>query len=158
MYSSEFTMCGYINLWERVQNLLSSEKSMDGRLLTNLSRRYASPQTIRVLHFHFHVKLTGSFLVLLFILSKFLPDKLDHTPLTDPNFISSSLSRLPKELTQGEGAATGWRALGTRTDLVRYVVKDDSAFQASTNSDSVNISGLPTASLAKSIEVHQSAQ
>jgi type 2A phosphatase activator TIP41 len=34
-------------------------------------------------------------------------------PLTDPNFICKVLSEMPKEVSQGAGAGTGWRGLGT---------------------------------------------
>ena len=53
------------------------------------------------------------------LLEQFLPDKNDATPLTDPNFIGAVLTKLPKELVQSVGASTGWRALGTKVEVLR---------------------------------------
>lgn len=39
------------------------------------------------------------------------------TPLTDPTFIAKILTELPKRLSQKEGAKTGWRGLGSRTEV-----------------------------------------
>ncbi|KAI0029038.1 type 2A phosphatase activator TIP41 [Vararia minispora EC-137] len=50
-----------------------------------------------------------------------LPRPDDKTPLTDPNFIAKVLTELPKELTQSEGAGTGWRELGTRVEVATLV-------------------------------------
>ncbi|KAH8118670.1 type 2A phosphatase activator TIP41 [Phellopilus nigrolimitatus] len=47
----------------------------------------------------------------------FLPGKHDLTPLTDANFIGKTLGALPKAVSQGKGAGTGWRALGTSTEV-----------------------------------------
>ncbi|KAI0686002.1 type 2A phosphatase activator TIP41 [Cytidiella melzeri] len=41
----------------------------------------------------------------------------DLTPLTDPMWIAKVLSDLPAEVSQGEGARTGWRGLGTSTEV-----------------------------------------
>ncbi|KAF8969340.1 type 2A phosphatase activator TIP41 [Flammula alnicola] len=46
-----------------------------------------------------------------------LPKRNDMTPLTDPTFIAKILSELPKRVSQREGAKTGWRALGTKTEV-----------------------------------------
>ncbi|KAL0580714.1 Tap42 interacting protein [Marasmius crinis-equi] len=43
-----------------------------------------------------------------------LPKRDDLTPLTDPNWIAKILSDLPKQLSQKEGAKTGWRGLGRK--------------------------------------------
>lgn len=48
-----------------------------------------------------------------------LPRGDDLTPLTDPNFIGKVLSELPKGLSQGEGAGTKWRGLGTKLEATR---------------------------------------
>ncbi|KAF5359012.1 hypothetical protein D9758_004875 [Tetrapyrgos nigripes] len=46
-----------------------------------------------------------------------LPKRNDLTPLTDPTFIAKILSTdLPPHITQQEGAKTGWRALGRKTE------------------------------------------
>ncbi|KAI0092700.1 type 2A phosphatase activator TIP41 [Irpex rosettiformis] len=49
---------------------------------------------------------------------RLLPRKDDFTPLTDPGWVSKVLSDLPAEISQGEGARTGWRGLGTKTEVV----------------------------------------
>jgi len=49
---------------------------------------------------------------------QFLPSRHDLSPLTDANFISKSLGQLPTTLSQGTGAGTGWRALGTSVDVI----------------------------------------
>ncbi|KAF9266327.1 TIP41-domain-containing protein [Marasmius fiardii PR-910] len=41
-----------------------------------------------------------------------LPKRDDLTPLTDPNWIAKILSDLPRQVSQKEGAKTGWRGLG----------------------------------------------
>ncbi|KAF8165638.1 type 2A phosphatase activator TIP41 [Crassisporium funariophilum] len=46
-----------------------------------------------------------------------LPRRDDMTPLTDPNFIGKILSEMPKEASQKEGAKTGWRGLGSKTEV-----------------------------------------
>ncbi|KAF8806313.1 TIP41-domain-containing protein [Phlegmacium glaucopus] len=46
-----------------------------------------------------------------------LPKRDDMTPLTDPNFIAKILSDLPKHISQREGAKTGWRGLGSKTEV-----------------------------------------
>jgi len=51
-------------------------------------------------------------------IKKFLPMKNDLSPLTDTNFIAKSLMQFPKELTQSKGADTGWRGLGTKTEVL----------------------------------------
>ncbi|KAG7097329.1 hypothetical protein E1B28_004688 [Marasmius oreades] len=43
-----------------------------------------------------------------------LPKRDDLTPLTDPNWIAKILSDLPRQISQKEGANTGWRGLGRR--------------------------------------------
>lgn len=50
-----------------------------------------------------------------------LRNKDDLTQLTDSAYVAKILSETPSELSQKEGAKTGWRGLGTRleyTDLV----------------------------------------
>ncbi|KAF4619563.1 hypothetical protein D9613_004986 [Agrocybe pediades] len=47
-----------------------------------------------------------------------LPRRDDLTPLTDPTFIGKVLADLPKIVSQKEGAKTGWRGMGTRTEVV----------------------------------------
>ncbi|KAL5527721.1 hypothetical protein ACEPAG_6522 [Sanghuangporus baumii] len=47
----------------------------------------------------------------------FLPKRNDLSPLTDANFIAKTLGTLPKSKSQGEGAGTGWRALGTKNEI-----------------------------------------
>jgi len=46
-----------------------------------------------------------------------LPRRDDMTPLTDPNFIAKILSDLPKHISQRKGAETGWRGLGSKTEV-----------------------------------------
>ncbi|GJJ07201.1 hypothetical protein Clacol_001401 [Clathrus columnatus] len=46
-----------------------------------------------------------------------LPSKTDLSPLIDPNYVAKSLTNLPEELSQGSGAGTGWRGLGSRIDI-----------------------------------------
>ncbi|THH12236.1 hypothetical protein EW145_g109 [Phellinidium pouzarii] len=48
---------------------------------------------------------------------RFLPRRNDLTPLTDANFIGTTLSSMPKSVSQGKGAGTGWRALGTTVEV-----------------------------------------
>lgn len=55
---------------------------------------------------------------------QFLPKKTDLTPLTDANFIGKTLGTIPKSISQGRGAGTGWRALGTRTVVARLETKE----------------------------------
>ncbi|TFK25952.1 type 2A phosphatase activator TIP41 [Coprinopsis marcescibilis] len=48
-----------------------------------------------------------------------LPKRDDMTPLTDPSWIAKALTtNLSPRLTQKEGAKTGWRGLGTRTEVL----------------------------------------
>ncbi|KAF5363838.1 hypothetical protein D9756_000235 [Leucocoprinus leucothites] len=47
-----------------------------------------------------------------------LPKRNDLTPLTDPTWIAKVLSDLPNSVSQGEGAKTGWRGLGTRREII----------------------------------------
>ncbi|PPR02654.1 hypothetical protein CVT24_002137 [Panaeolus cyanescens] len=51
------------------------------------------------------------------VVKQFLPKRNDLTPLTDPTFIAKVLTELPKHISQREGAKTGWRALGTKTEI-----------------------------------------
>lgn len=46
-----------------------------------------------------------------------LPKRDDLTPLTDPNFIGKVLSGMPSEISQVQGAGTGWRGLGTKVEV-----------------------------------------
>ncbi|KAG6841845.1 hypothetical protein C0991_006252 [Blastosporella zonata] len=46
-----------------------------------------------------------------------LPKRDDLTPLTDPTFIAKILAGLPSEVSQKEGAKTGWRELRRRVEL-----------------------------------------
>lgn len=55
---------------------------------------------------------------------QFLPKKNDLTPLTDANFIGKTLTMIPKSISQGRGAGTGWRALGTSVEIARLLSKD----------------------------------
>ncbi|KAI0770852.1 type 2A phosphatase activator TIP41 [Irpex lacteus] len=48
---------------------------------------------------------------------RLLPRRDDLTPLTDHMWISKVLSDIPAEISQGEGARTGWRGLGTKTEI-----------------------------------------
>ncbi|EIN10995.1 type 2A phosphatase activator TIP41 [Punctularia strigosozonata HHB-11173 SS5] len=41
----------------------------------------------------------------------------DLTPLTDPNWVGHVLSGMPSDASQRQGAGTGWRGLGTRTEV-----------------------------------------
>ena len=50
-------------------------------------------------------------------IAQFLPKRTYLTPLTDPNFIGKTLGSIPKSISQGRGAGTGWRALGTTTEV-----------------------------------------
>lgn len=56
------------------------------------------------------------------VVKRYLPKKDDLTPLTDPNFIGKVLSDLPKNISQRKGAETGWRALGTKTEVSELVM------------------------------------
>jgi type 2A phosphatase activator TIP41 len=47
-----------------------------------------------------------------------LPRRDDLSPLTDPTFVGRQLSALPEEITQGTGANTGWRGLGSKTEVL----------------------------------------
>jgi type 2A phosphatase activator TIP41 len=58
---------------------------------------------------------------LLKVLLQLLPMKDDLTPLTDPMWIAKVLSDLPTEISQIEAARTGWRGLGTKTEVVTLV-------------------------------------
>ncbi|KAJ3569088.1 hypothetical protein NP233_g5287 [Leucocoprinus birnbaumii] len=49
---------------------------------------------------------------------KFLPKRNDLTPLTDPTWIAKVLTDFPTSVSQGEGAKTGWRGLGTRREVI----------------------------------------
>ena len=46
-----------------------------------------------------------------------LPRRDDLTPLTDPMFIAKVLTGFPKQLSQQDGANTGWRGLRERIDI-----------------------------------------
>lgn len=48
-----------------------------------------------------------------------LPRRDDLTPLTDPTFVAKVLTELPKYMSQKEGAQTGWRGLGTRSQIAQ---------------------------------------
>ncbi|KXN92339.1 TIP41-like protein [Leucoagaricus sp. SymC.cos] len=48
---------------------------------------------------------------------RFLPKRNDLTPLTDPTWIAKILTDFPTSVSQGEGAKTGWKGLGTRRDI-----------------------------------------
>jgi len=50
-----------------------------------------------------------------------LPRRDDMTPLTDPTFIAKILTELPKHVSQREGAQTGWRGLGSKTEVATLV-------------------------------------
>ncbi|TFK55635.1 type 2A phosphatase activator TIP41 [Heliocybe sulcata] len=50
---------------------------------------------------------------------RLLPKRNDLTPLTDPMWIAKVLSELPLEVSQGIGAGTKWRGLGTHVDVIR---------------------------------------
>jgi len=50
-----------------------------------------------------------------------LPKRNDMTPLTDPTFIAKVLTELPKRVSQEEGAKTGWRGLGSKTEVTVLV-------------------------------------
>ncbi|KAI0340891.1 type 2A phosphatase activator TIP41 [Trametopsis cervina] len=52
---------------------------------------------------------------------KLLPKRDDLTLLTDPMWIAKVLSDLPSKVSQEEGAGTGWRSLGTRTEIATLV-------------------------------------
>jgi len=47
-----------------------------------------------------------------------LPRRDDLTLLTDPMFIAKVLTGFPKQLSQQDGANTGWRGLGEKIDVV----------------------------------------
>jgi len=47
-----------------------------------------------------------------------LPKRNDMSPLTDPTFIAKVLTELPKHVSQSEGAKTGWRGMGSMTEVV----------------------------------------
>ena len=42
----------------------------------------------------------------------------DLTPLTDPTWIATTLTKLPAEATQSVGAGTKWKGLGTRVEVI----------------------------------------
>lgn len=46
-----------------------------------------------------------------------LPKRDDLTPMTDPNFIGKILSGMPSQISQVQGAGTGWRGLGTKIEV-----------------------------------------
>jgi type 2A phosphatase activator TIP41 len=48
-----------------------------------------------------------------------LPRREDLHPLTDPGFIAKALAEMPTRISQREGAKTGWRALGTRREIIQ---------------------------------------
>ncbi|KAK1223341.1 Tap42 interacting protein [Marasmius sp. AFHP31] len=50
-----------------------------------------------------------------------LPKRDDLTPLTDPNWIAKILSDFPRQVSQKEGAKTGWRALGRKLQYATLV-------------------------------------
>ena len=54
---------------------------------------------------------------LLLALAQHLPKRDDMTPLTDPTFIAKVLTEMPKHVSQKEGAKTGWRGLGSKTEI-----------------------------------------
>lgn len=61
----------------------------------------------------------------IFLSALHMPDSIQHlkkkddlSPLTDPAFIAKILSETPSELSQGEGAKTGWRGLGSRVEYL----------------------------------------
>jgi type 2A phosphatase activator TIP41 len=47
-----------------------------------------------------------------------LPRRDDLSPLTDPMFVGRVLATLPVEISQGTGAGTGWKGLGTTTEVL----------------------------------------
>jgi type 2A phosphatase activator TIP41 len=47
-----------------------------------------------------------------------LPRRDDLSPLTDPMFVGRVLTTLPVEISQGTGAGTGWKGLGTTTEFL----------------------------------------
>lgn len=47
-----------------------------------------------------------------------LPRRNDLTPLTDPTWIAKILADFPPSLSQGDGAKTGWRGLGTCREVI----------------------------------------
>ncbi|KAH9482494.1 TIP41-like protein [Psilocybe cubensis] len=53
---------------------------------------------------------------------RYLPKREDMTPLTDPTFIAKILTELPKQVSQREGAKTGWRGMGSRVEIARLPV------------------------------------
>ncbi|KAF9450659.1 TIP41-domain-containing protein [Macrolepiota fuliginosa MF-IS2] len=53
---------------------------------------------------------------------RFLPKRNDLTPLTDPTWIAKILTDFPVSVSQGEGAKTGWRGLGTHYEVA--ILKD----------------------------------
>ena len=57
-------------------------------------------------------------LIMLPLKIQYLPDKYDLSPLADPNFILQTLTGLPKNISQKEGANTGWRELGTKLEIM----------------------------------------
>ncbi|KAI5119604.1 hypothetical protein M0805_005774 [Coniferiporia weirii] len=48
---------------------------------------------------------------------RFLPRKSDLSALADASFVGKTLGSLPKSISQGRGAGTGWRALGTTVEV-----------------------------------------
>ncbi|KZT24567.1 type 2A phosphatase activator TIP41 [Neolentinus lepideus HHB14362 ss-1] len=50
---------------------------------------------------------------------RLLPKRNDLTPLTDPMWIAKILTEMPSDVSQGIGAGTQWRGLGTRVDVIK---------------------------------------
>ncbi|THH28806.1 hypothetical protein EUX98_g5398 [Antrodiella citrinella] len=48
---------------------------------------------------------------------RLLPKRDDLTPLTDPMWIAKVLAEFPSNVTQKEGAGTGWRGMGTKLEV-----------------------------------------
>ncbi|EPQ59182.1 TIP41-domain-containing protein [Gloeophyllum trabeum ATCC 11539] len=50
---------------------------------------------------------------------RLLPKRNDLMPLTDPTWIAKTLSEMPLDVSQGSGAGTQWRGLGTHVDVIK---------------------------------------
>ncbi|EKM59740.1 uncharacterized protein PHACADRAFT_170338 [Phanerochaete carnosa HHB-10118-sp] len=50
-----------------------------------------------------------------------LPRRNDLTPLTDPTWIATALTGMPRHVTQETGAGTGWRGLGAKVEVAVLV-------------------------------------
>jgi hypothetical protein len=47
-----------------------------------------------------------------------LPRRNDLSPLTDPMFVGRALTTLPEPVSRIQGAGTGWRGLGMKTEVL----------------------------------------